>query len=137
MRAWRTWRSMLVMLVMATGCLAGTDQDPPMVLPDAGIVPDASPVSFDGKWTGMTSQNFGLSFTVLNRGITEMGLSYIVPNCGVIGSTTITFTTPVAIDPQGALRVTVSGPPLGFVMIGTLAASSMATGTLALSWSQG
>lgn len=111
--------------------------DSPLAVDAAVDAPpvDAPPVaSFDGQWSGMTSQGRALSFSVLDHAIGQVTVAFAVPSCGVTGTSTTTFGNPIPISEQGGFTVNVSSVPLSYAISGTLTISGTGSGSVAFTY---
>ncbi len=96
---------------------------------------DAMAQSFDGNWSGTTSQGKSLSFTIAQNAATSITQAVTIStSC----SSTDTITSTTTLNPSAltgnALSITVKSPPLTYTITGTFSGAS-ASGTIAYSYS--
>lgn len=77
-----------------------TATPPPTETPT--VVPTPTPISYDGQWNGMTAQNKGISFTVVDNGITEISFKAGLKGSGCTSEveTTLSFSKPLLIEDE-------------------------------------
>ena len=91
--------------------------------------------SYDGTWSGTTSQGKRLSFTVSGSAVasTTVGYKIVGASCTVEGSSYTTYSSPTKIA-GSTLTVVNSGSDLSYTIQGTFTSGSSASGTVNLAY---
>jgi hypothetical protein len=80
---------------------------------------------YNGSWSGTTSQDRGISFTVANNAITYFSIGFRIPGCTI---TVFNYsTTPIT---GNTFTVIGSGGGTNYVVVGTFTSPTAASGTL-------
>jgi hypothetical protein len=91
--------------------------------------------SFNGTWSGTTSQGKSISFTVTNNLITNVSVGWRASGgCTVDGDSSVTYTPGRPIT-GNSFTLTLSGPQ-GFTINGTFNSSSSASGNASFTFNQ-
>jgi hypothetical protein len=96
----------------------------------------APPASYNGNWSGATSQQRAFSFTVSNNAFTTWKLDWhATGSCGTVdGTTTVTYNTPLAIS-GSSFTLTTAGPT-SITLNGTFSSTSSASGSFSVNYNQ-
>lgn len=128
--------------VSTTGLAAGTYNGIiTVVAAGATNTPQTVPVQlvisplYDGSWSGKTSQDSTITFTVANNAITQISFGWrATGSCTVNGRTTTTFNTPLSVA-SGGFSISTSGS-ISYSLSGTFGSATTLSGTLSLNFSQ-
>lgn len=95
----------------------------------------AAPASYDGTWTGTTSQGKSISITVVSNAVTTITMGWhATGGCTVDGTTTTTFTPPRALS-GNTFSLTISGT-VAITLNGSFSSTSAGNGTFSLTFNQ-
>jgi hypothetical protein len=123
---------MTAVLGLTLACSTLTGRQPTPILKATSTAPaTAAPVSYDGEWTGTTSQGLEISFTVIDDAVTEIFIQATLEAAGCTSSleTHGTFTTPHAIEAQSFSAGEGSVNP-AYDFRGTFTSADSASGTI-------
>jgi hypothetical protein len=118
-------------LLVACGSSPSTPTAPEAPAPTP--TPTPTPISYDGTWSGRTSQDHGISFTVTDDGVSSLTLMYEVSGrgCSVQSFPFYSFGTPFPIV-DGAFDLSRSGGGTDLTMHGAFSSPTEASGTLTI-----
>jgi hypothetical protein len=94
-----------------------------------------APASYNGTWSGTTTQGKTFSFTIVNNAFTTWTLGWhAVGSCTVDGTTTVTYNTPLPLSGT-SFNLSTSGPTT-ININGSFSSTSAAAGSLSVSFTQ-